>query len=400
MKTVKALWLLYVLTFLSGQSLSQPTFTKPSEAYQFARQPLTEWEAALSAHKQPATHTLSADIVQQRGKPLCSLFSLDSVSGEELYWLAKLCELNYQKALLAVQRYLEGTNLAHGPDARLLLAVLQMRASGNWEAAWATIQTILKEDPIDRVYSQVDVAIDDEAGTAPEKALEWSRERYAILLGRTEKGTNPSLADSMLRAGSDLVHRYYLVGNTEQAAKVLDEMNRFVKSRPGETNGWGAEELHWANLEMHTAPEVTVLKVLGRQSGSDIIRPNRVEVLSFFFVGCAPCMHELSDLNALQERYGQKKLRIIGLTTYKANSYINPPTHSNIEISVEKARVRTARSVGVVMTSDETLTTYGINGFPVVVLVDKMGRVRYMGRDINFEDDDSMGLLIRRLIEE
>jgi thiol-disulfide isomerase/thioredoxin len=399
---VKALWLLYFLIFLSGQvSVAQTAFTKPSEAYEFARQPLTDWEAALRAHKQPATPTLPGDIVEQRGKPLCPLFSVDSESGEELYWLAKLCEADPRKALLAVQRYLAGSNLAHGPDARLLLAILQMRATGDWQAAWPTFRTILKEDPAKGIdFSQIDVAIEDESSTAPEKALEWSRERYAILLGRTERDTDPFSTDSMLSAGSDLVHRYYLAGNTEQAAKVLDEMNRFVKSQPGEIKGWGAEELHWANLEMHSAPEIAVVKALGRDSAAGLIEPGRVEVLSFFFLGCAPCMRELSELNALQKRYGKKKLRVIGLTTYKMNSYLRPPTHSNIEASVAKTRARTARSVSFVMTPDETLTTYGINGFPVAVFVDKMGRIRYVGRDINFEDDDSMGRLIHRLVEE
>jgi len=76
---------LCVLTFLTGQSsLDPPAFTKPSEAYQFARQPLTEWEAALRAHKQPATKTLPGNIVEERGKALCPRFSLDTVSGEEL----------------------------------------------------------------------------------------------------------------------------------------------------------------------------------------------------------------------------------------------------------------------------------------------------------------------------
>ena len=201
----KLLWPLCVLTFLTGQSsLDPPAFTKPSEAYQFARQPLTEWEAALRAHKQPATKTLPGNIVEERGKALCPRFSLDTVSGEELYWLAKLCEANYPKALLAVQRYLQGQKLEHGPDARVLPAVLQMRTTGNWEASWATIQNILKEDPIEPVYSQIDVAVDDEASTAPEKALGWSDERYAILLDRTKadmKGVSPSLTSCMLRAG-------------------------------------------------------------------------------------------------------------------------------------------------------------------------------------------------------
>jgi hypothetical protein len=79
------------------------------------------------------------------------------VSGEELYWLAKLCEQNHEKALLAAERYIAGGELAHGPDARLLLATLQMRTTGGWEAAWGTIVTILQKDPIEPVQAQIDV---------------------------------------------------------------------------------------------------------------------------------------------------------------------------------------------------------------------------------------------------
>jgi hypothetical protein len=78
----------------------------------------------------------------------------------------------------------------------------------------------------------------------------------------------------------------------------------------------------------------------------------------------------------------------------------NPPTHSNIETSVEQTRAERAPGVTVVMTTDETLASYGVNGVPVVAIVDKTGRVRYIGRDINFEDDDTMGRLIHRLAEE
>lgn len=400
---MKLVWLFYVLTFLDGQSsLDQPAFTKPSEAYEFARQPLTEWQAALRAHKEPATPTLPGDIVQQRGKTLCPRFSLDSVSGEELYWLGKLCELDPPKALLAVQRYLQGDRIEHGPDARLLLAILQTRATGNWEAAWATIQTILKEDPIEPVYSQIDAAIEHESSTAPEKALEWSAERYAILQERANtetKGASPSSSSCMLSAGSDLVHRYYLAGKAEQAATILDEMNHFVKSQPKATGIWGTE-VHWANMEMHAAPQITALTVFGGNPGSSVIQPGRVEVLSFFFLGCAPCMRELSELNSVQNRYGKNKLVVSALTTYKLNSYLNPPTHSNIETSVERTRAETAPSVAVVMTTDETLASYGVNGFPVVAIVDKMGRVRYTGLEIGFEDDEPMGQLIHRLVEE
>ena len=322
--------------------------------------------------------------VEQRSKPLCPSFSVEGESGEKLYWLAKLCVEDHDKALLALDRYLAGSELAHGPDARMLLAVVQLRKTGSWEAAWGTIRTILQEDPIEPLESQIDVAIDEEAGTDLAKALEWSKERYALLLDRsqTEKpGLPPVSSSSVLSAGSELVHLYYLAGEIGQAAKVLDEMNRFIKSHPDEAKGWGAEDLHWANLEMHTAPPVTVLKMLGKSSPSGVIQPGRVEVISFFFLGCSPCMRELPDLNDLQKRYGKKKLLVADVTTYKMNSYLTPSTHSNIEASLGKARMKNAPGIGVVMTSDETLASYGINGFPVIAIVDKMGtplcRTRY-----------------------
>ena len=341
--------------------------------------------------------------MRRRFKALCPSFSLDSVSREEIYWLAELCEQDHEKALLAVQRYLTGSELAHGPDARLLLARLQMRTSGNWEAAWGTIQTILREDPLRTADSQIDVAIDDEAGTDPKTALEWSKERYAILLDRDQAakpGISPELPGLVLHTGCDLVHRYYLAGQTEHAARVLAEMNGFVNSHPDEPSGWGAKELHWANLEMHAAPPVTVLKMLGGNSSFGLIRPGRVEVISFFFLGCSPCMYELPHLDALQERYGMQKLLVTDITTYKTNSYLIPSTHSNIEASLEKARLEKAPRIGVLITSDETLASYGISEFPVVAVVDKMGRLRYIGTDAEYEDDDSVGQLIHKLIEE
>ena len=233
-KTLRPLWLL----LLVGQfSSAQSTFTKPSEAYEYASRPVTEWDTALQEHRKPITRTRPDDVLSERSKVLCPLFALDSASGEELYFLAKLCEPDHAKALLAVSRYLAGSELAHGPDARLLLAALQMRTTGNWEAAWGTIRTILQEDPIPPVEGQIDVAIDDEARDDPQKALEWSKERYAILRRRSiaeKPGVSPVSYSFVLNAGYDLVHRYYLAGETEPAKNTLEEMNSFVKSHPDE----------------------------------------------------------------------------------------------------------------------------------------------------------------------
>jgi thiol-disulfide isomerase/thioredoxin len=381
----------------------QPKFTKPSEAYDFARRPLTEWEAAIYEHKQPVTLLAPENVVWQRLSALCPSFTVESVNGAELFWLAKLCEQDAPKALLAVQRYLTGSELMYGPDARLLLAELQMCTTGSWEASWESIRTILREDPIQPVAGQIDAVIDEEAGADPKKALEWSKERYAILLDRSQiekPGITPVAFSYVLGAGSDLVHRYYMAGETGAAGKVLDELNSFAKSHADETADWGARDLHWANLEMHAAPAVTVVKMLRGNSPAALIRPGRVEVISFFFLGCYPCMRELPHLDALQKRYGEKKLLVTDVTSYKVNLHTTGSNHSIIEAALEKALTENAPSIGVVITSDETLASYGIKAFPIVAVVDTLGRVRYIGPDARFEEDDPVGQLIRELIEE
>jgi thiol-disulfide isomerase/thioredoxin len=252
-------------------------------------------------------------------------------------------------------------------------------------------------------YWQIASAIDDESSADPKKALDWSKERYEILLARSQTPSPdipPLSYEYVLNAGHNLVHRYYLAGETSRAVRVLDDMNSFVRSNPSEANGWGADDLHWANLEMQPAPGISVLKLLGRRSRSRLIEPGRVEVLSFFFLGCSPCIGELPDLNALQKRYGTEKLLVTDVTTYELNSYLTPSTHSHIEGALEKIRAKKASDIGVVITSDETLAHYGIRAFPGLAIVDKMGRLRYIGRDINLDDDDPVGQLIRKLVEE
>jgi thiol-disulfide isomerase/thioredoxin len=394
---------LCLLLLFAQVSLAQTTFTKPSEAYEFAQRPVTESEAALHARALPTGSPAPSTLVRKRSRELCPAFQLEGVSGEELYWLAMLCEEYPPKALPAVQRYLAGNNLEHAPDARLVLAVQQMRTNGSWEAAWGTFRTMLQEDPIEPVWSQLEVAIDGESDKSPEKALEWSKERYAILLGRslTEKpGVPPVSASWVISAGSDLVHRYYLAGDTGEATRLLGEMNSYVKSHPVVAGSWGEEDLYWANMEMHPAPAVAVLKMLGGNLGPDLFRQGRVEVVSFFFLGCAPCMTELPRLNDLQKRYGKKKLLVADVTTYKANSYLTPPSKSNIEAVLEKARLENAPDIEFVITPEETLDSHDVHAFPVVVLVDKKGRVRFVGRIKEFPEDDSSGRLIKRLLEE
>ena len=110
-------------------------------------------------------------------------------------------------------------------------------------------------------------------------------------------------------------------------------------------------------------------------------------MISFFFLGCAPCLVELPGLNALQRRYQRDKLLVADVTSYKVNSYLEPPTHTAIEGALNKTRHKKAPDLTMVVTTDEALKNYNLAAFPVVVILDKASRVRYVGSDIWFEED-------------
>ncbi len=396
MKTSRPLLLtVFFLQFASAQT----TFNKPSEAYESARRPLTEWESAVESRTKPASPTAPEEEVRQRFRQLCPLFSIQDESGEELYWLAKLCEGDHEKALTAIALYLSGRKLTHAADARWLLATQQLRKTGNWESSWPTIKLIAQQDPVEEWFWRYRVAIDDESDDNPKKSLEWSKELYTILLARS-KSDDPQLAPSSLFyaliAGSDLVHRYHLSGDEPNTAKVLAEMNGLAQTLPGRVRG-GPSQLRWANLEMQPAPAIAVTKILGKNSSASLVQPGRVEVISFFFLGCAPCRAELPALDDLQMRYGTQKLLVADVTTMKANDSSSQP---DLEHSLEALRAESAPDISMVITSDETPSIYSIAQFPVVAIVDKRGRVRYISETIDFEDDDSAGKLVHQLIEE
>jgi thiol-disulfide isomerase/thioredoxin len=396
LKTLRPLLLtLFFLQFAS----SQTTFNKPSEAYDSSRRPLTEWESAVESRTMPATPTPPEEEVRQRFGQLCPLFSIQNESGEELYWLAKLCEGDHEKALAAIALYLSGSELTHAADARWLLATQQMRKTGNWESSWPTIKLIAQQSPVEEWFWRYRVAIDDESDDNPKESLEWSKELYTILLARS-KSDDPQLAPISLFyaliAGSDLVHRYHLSADEPNAAKVLAEMNGLAQTLPDKVRGWPAE-LRWANLEMQPAPAIPVMEILGKKSSASLVQPGRVEVISFFFLACVPCRAELPALDDLQKRYGTQELLVADVTTMKANDSSSEP---DLEHSLEVLRAKSAPDISMVITSDETPSTYGIAQFPVAAIVDKRGRVRYIGRTIDFENDDSAGKLVHQLIEE
>jgi thiol-disulfide isomerase/thioredoxin len=400
---------LFFLTILllnqSGQSESAVMrFAKPSEAFAYANAPMEEWMAAIKSGKPPKTRTSPQAEVWRRVRTLCPSFAIENLSGEELYWLAKLCESQPAIGLPAVQRYLAGNGLEHRPEAHLILSVFQMRETGSWEGAWQTLQTILQEDPIGQDQEfRLRAAIEAEADDDERTALRWSEERYTSLRARLRpsgSGISPVAADWVILAGTDLVHRYYLAGNSERAASVLAEINELKNLTPEAIGPWSSQDLNWANMEMKAAPAIPALKAIGASLNGKLIQRGRVELVSFFFLRCAPCITELPELNELQKRFPKRRLLVVGVTTYQTALQPDMPPRKQIESAIEETKRKKSPNLTMVLAPEEVLSRYGIAAFPVAAVIDQAGQLRYIGAPDNFDSGESIDRLIHRLLDD
>lgn len=387
---------LFLLAILFVQIASaQSTFKTPSEAYRYALEPGADWNSDFVLKSTERE-------VRKRSEPLCRNFSVDCQSGEELYWLAKLCKWDGPKAILALERYFATSDPQNGPDARILFVDLELGVTRTWESSWPTLKTILQEDSMTPVESLSETAIEEEAEDNIPLALDWARERYTILLARNKTpkaGTAPIPLQYALNAGCDLVLLENQVGKTSDAEKDLTVINNLQKSTTESIRPWTLQKVTWANLEMTAAPEIPVSKILGSLPSSGIFQPGRVEVISFFFLACSPCMEELPGLEALQKRVDTKDLLVADITTYKAND-ASSPSHTELERAMESTRSQKAPHVPMVITPDATTAAFGVTGFPTTFVVDKTGKIRWVGHELHYGSDDPVGKLVARLIAE
>jgi thiol-disulfide isomerase/thioredoxin len=279
-----------------------------------------------------------------------------------------------------------------------------MRKADNWAASWDTLRTILREDPYESDQEvRIRSAIEEEADHDEAAALKWAEERYSLLLERlqhSEPGVPPISPSWIVMAGANLTHRYYLAGKADQAATVLAAINRLKDENPDEVQGWSLEQLNWANMEMKPAPSISVLQALGSHPGTDIIQRGRVELVSFFFLRCAPCLYDLQNLNDFQKRFSKNKVLVVDITTYKAALQPDEPRHKEVESAIEKVRLKRSRRLTMAIAPEKTLQDYMVKAFPTVAVIDKAGRLRYAGSPNGYYSGEELDRLVRQLLDE
>lgn len=131
----------------------------------------------------------------------------------------------------------------------------------------------------------------------------------------------------------------------------------------------------------HSAPE-WILPLYNKEENIKLSNfKGKVVLLDFWIKNCGPCIKSIPDLNALQEKFKNKKFEILGINSYD--------TKEDIGWFCNKHKP----NYKVLMQGKAIAEKYGVSGFPTVILIDKEGKVLFSG--VDFEKSE-----IEKLIEK
>lgn len=119
-------------------------------------------------------------------------------------------------------------------------------------------------------------------------------------------------------------------------------------------------------------PDFEGMDLDGNPVTNELFEKNSVTVVNFWFSGCAPCIAELSELNALNEELKLKGGALIG---------INADTIGGDESMIAEAKSILEKKGAMYQNiyfpaeSEAGQLTYSITAFPTTVVVDRNGRM-------------------------
>ncbi len=110
----------------------------------------------------------------------------------------------------------------------------------------------------------------------------------------------------------------------------------------------------------------------GNPVTNELFKNNSVTVVNFWFSGCAPCIAELGELNALNETLKEKGGAVIGINADTIGGDKNMIKEAK-ELLKKKGAMY--QNIYFPVDSEAGQLTYSIMAFPTTVVVDRSGNV-------------------------
>jgi thiol-disulfide isomerase/thioredoxin len=223
-----------------------------------------------------------------------------------------------------------------------------------------------------------------EAATELEKALAAARATPYEIEFQTRIRLGMTLSDVYLSLTQNQKARDLLAGEVEFTRRVSEIMQATgtPPQKRAATSGYLQIRDRATQIELigRTAPEISIRTwIKGEAVRLEDLR-GRVVLLEFWATWCKACQEMFPKLKQLHEEAGPSGLAIVAITRHYM-AYGGTPESMQEELQLMQATVNQHQvnfSVGVA--EDESLQmTYGANGLPTAIIIDRRGRVRYAG---------------------
>lgn len=247
--------------------------------------------------------------------------------------------------------------------------------------------------------------------THAQRMLDASKE-----FGKTNKAQVFRRDEMLLKSGALLAEAYVQAKQKAEAVKVLEDLRRLSFELPS-GNLYKLATYRLATID----PEADLNKISENRPAADknpLPELNvdewidgapvklselrgKVVLLDFWAHWCGPCRITLPNLTRWHQTYKDKGLVILGVTRYFGHGNQRPMTPDQ-ELVYLREFIKRNQLPYSILVEDGTVNdfNYGVNSIPMSFLIDRQGRLRYISPGASEEEIETLGTMIKKLVDE
>ena len=229
----------------------------------------------------------------------------------------------------------------------------------------------------EEIYAQIQELADKENAIMEENLELWQK-LFAAMNEKRDEIPDESNYGAYLLAALDLVKDKFtedeLKTLTEGSEKIrdLEDQIQPLQEQYAALQPAGDGENGGMNDSVPAFPAFTGKDLDGNDVDNSIFSQNAVTVVNFWFSGCKPCVDEMDDLDALNQRIKEQGGEVIGVNTETLDG--NADNIATAKKILESAGA-SFRNVYFDPDSEAGKFALGIMAFPTTYVVDRQGNI-------------------------